>query len=238
MKFTIIIPCYNNEEFIEQSILSALNQSYENTEVIFVDNESSDSSMKIAKKIKEKNPNLKISKAKNIYKHSYQEPVEEGIKISSGDFFTILGADDYLHVDYVKKIVEVLSKSKKIKALQSPIRGIKGNALAGDLTHKYKNLEEFKSLLFQKCPVNTPSIVFHKDLFLNNEIAWNSSDFLGASDYDLYFQMADRDIFIWPFPNWLGYYYRWHENQSTWKMHKEGSYDKEIKNKWRSKWKI
>ena len=85
IKFTIIIPCYNSEKWIEQCVLSALEQTYKNLEVIFVDNESVDSSVKIVEKIKVKFPRLIMSKAKNIYRHSYQEPVEEGLRIASGD---------------------------------------------------------------------------------------------------------------------------------------------------------
>ena len=40
-----------------------------------------------------------------------------------------------------------------------------------------------------------------------------SEKYLGASDYDLYFRLADNNIFIYPAPKWLGYYYRWHDKQ-------------------------
>ena len=49
-KVSIVVPCYNSEKWIEQCITSALNQDYENIEVIFVDNESTDSSVEIIKK--------------------------------------------------------------------------------------------------------------------------------------------------------------------------------------------
>ncbi len=55
-KFSIIIPCFNAEKWIEQCLLSALKQSYENTEVIFVDNESTDNSFEIAKEIQKNIP--------------------------------------------------------------------------------------------------------------------------------------------------------------------------------------
>ena len=125
MKFTIIIPCYNAENWIAQSLTSALNQTYADLEVIFVDNESTDSSMDIAKEIKKDFPDLIISTAKNIYPYSYQEPVEEGLRISEGSYFTILGADDFIEEDYIQNIVNILSKSNKIKAMQSPIRSYK-----------------------------------------------------------------------------------------------------------------
>jgi glycosyltransferase involved in cell wall biosynthesis len=51
-KITIIIPCYNAEKWIAESINSALSQTYENKEIIFVDNESTDNSLNIAKQAK------------------------------------------------------------------------------------------------------------------------------------------------------------------------------------------
>ena len=53
---------------IEEALLSALNQDYESFEVIFVDNESTDKSQRIAKNVGEKYPNLILASAKNIYK--------------------------------------------------------------------------------------------------------------------------------------------------------------------------
>ena len=56
---------------------------------------------------------------------------------------------------------------------------------------------------------------------------------------NLYFSLADKDLFIYPVNMWLGYYYRWHEEQSTWGMHKEEKkFDLEIKKYWKEKWKI
>ena len=58
MKVSIIIPCYNSEKWIEECVLSALQQTYADTEVIFVDNESTDRSVDIVSKIKENHKNL------------------------------------------------------------------------------------------------------------------------------------------------------------------------------------
>jgi len=46
-KVTIIIPCYNAEKYIEKCIRSAMSQTYENVEVIFIDNDSADDSLEI-----------------------------------------------------------------------------------------------------------------------------------------------------------------------------------------------
>tara|TARA_R100001015_G_C4611076_1_gene166479 strand:+ start:82 stop:807 length:726 start_codon:yes stop_codon:yes gene_type:complete len=240
MKFTIIIPCYNSEKWIKQCVTSALNQTYDNLEVIFVDNESTDRSVEIVEEIKVDYPQLIMSSAKNIYKHSYQEPVEEGLRIATGDYFTILGSDDYLEEKYVENIVDILSKTDKISIMQSPLHCVRetDNHVVNVIKHKYKSLSEFKEKLFQGCPVTTPSIVIRKKLYDEGMVKWRSDMYLGASDYELYFSLADQNIFIYPFPKWLGYYYRWNDQQCTWGMHREETkYDVLIREEWQKKWK-
>lgn len=241
IKMTIIIPTYNSEKYLEKCVMSAIDQTYDNIEIIVVDNESKDSSLEIARKMKERYPKLIIDTAPNIYRYSYQEPVEKALELSTGDYFTILGSDDFLDPNYVTNICGIINSSKeaKILALQSPIMGVDhtGESPVGLLGHTYSSLEEFKDLLFKKCPVTTPSIVLSKSLYESGIVRWNSAEYLGASDYEMYFNLTDNDIPIYPISSWLGYYYRWHENQSTWGMHSSGvNFDEKIRQKWKEKW--
>lgn len=242
MKFTIIIPCYNAEKWITECLTSALEQDYEDVEVIFVDNESTDNSLQIAKDIQTKRPELVVETAPNIYNYSYQEPVEKALSLTDSKYFTILGADDYIEPNYISNICKILETSKyKINFLQSPIRGFKAinNQMTGDIKHQYKSLSELKRLLLKHCPVTTPSMVFKKEMYDNKILEWQSDKYLGAIDYDAYCRIVDHGHFIYPYPKWLGYHYRWHENQATWGMHKElTNYDKKIQDFWRLKWKI
>jgi glycosyltransferase involved in cell wall biosynthesis len=52
-RISVIIPCYNSEKFIEDSVNSALMQDYVSTEVIAIDNESTDSTFQILQRMKE-----------------------------------------------------------------------------------------------------------------------------------------------------------------------------------------
>jgi glycosyltransferase involved in cell wall biosynthesis len=241
IKMTIIIPCYNAEKWLRQCVTSAMNQTYKNVEVILVDNESTDNSLEVARKLQSEFSNLIVDTAPNIYKYSYQEPVEKALSISTGDYFTILGSDDFIHPDYIENICKFIMTVGKenVLALQSPILGVDHLAQksTGLLGHSYRDLEEFKQLLFKKCPVTTPSIVLSKSLYENGIARWNSSDYLGACDYEMYFNIAHNGVLIYPIQQWLGYYYRWHENQSTWGMHSTGvNFDEIIREKWRQKW--
>ena len=119
LKFTIIIPCYNAENFIEQCVNSALEQDYDNVELIVVDNDSGDDSLEIVEGIHEKNPNFILDTAPNLYPFSWSEPVDKALEMTTGDYFTILGADDYLAPDYVSNIVKFIESSdQEIEILQ------------------------------------------------------------------------------------------------------------------------
>ena len=211
-KISIIIPCYNSEKWITRSVNSALNQDYKFTEVIVVDNESTDDSLQIIKNIQKQNKRLIVSTAPNLYKYSWTEPVEEALSLCSGEYFTILGSDDYISNEYVENISNIIKKSNgKIEVFQSPIRGVDSQESAlNDIGHHYKNLTEFKNKLFTGCPVNTPAVVYKKCLHEEGNIFWDSEQYLGSADYNLYFHLADKKKFVYPFPKWIGYYYRWH----------------------------
>ena len=85
-KVSIIVPCYNAELYIRDCLISALEQDYKNFEVIFVDNESTDNSLSIAESVGKEYSNLIIDQAKNLYRHSWQEPVEKALSLFSGDY--------------------------------------------------------------------------------------------------------------------------------------------------------
>jgi len=239
-KVTIIIPCYNSEKYIEKCLRSALSQTYDNFEVIFVDNDSGDDSLEIAEKIQEEFPELLIDTAPNLYPFSWEEPVEAALSLATGEYFTILGSDDYISEDYVSNFMKkILESEETILVLQSGIKGIddKSNLIDQDVSHIYSSIEEFKELLLQRCPVTTPSVVYNTELHGKGIVRWLASEYLGAADYDLYFNLADNDVYIHPVGEWLGYYYRWHQDQATWGMQKQPlNYDFMLQNQWREKW--
>ena len=66
-KVSIILPCYNAEKWVKEAVDSAINQTYENIEVIAVDNESTDSTRDILNTLEKNNSKLVVSSAKNDF---------------------------------------------------------------------------------------------------------------------------------------------------------------------------
>ena len=240
-KISIIIPCYNAEKWIKKCVMSALNQTYSNTEVIVVDNESTDSSYSVVEQMLGDNSKLTLEVAENIYPHCWDEAREKGFSLAKGKFLFTLASDDYLHPEYVKSCLKYINNGKrKIYALASAIKGVDSRGVEkGDTNHLYHSLAELKEDLLIKCPVNSPTVVYDRQLYDDGHLKTNPDKFGGAADYDLYCSLVDKGYFIYPTGKWVGYYYRWHEEQATWLVHKEArDYDKMIQSYWRDKWKI
>jgi len=124
-------------------------------------------------------------------------------------------------------------------ALQSPIRNIRNGIPAEEQGHLYRSLDEFKKTALNKCPVNTPTVIYNKGIYDSGMLETYPEKYYGAADYDLYCRLAENNIMIYPAPIWTGYNYRWHEEQCTWGMHREPiDYDKLIQEYWSERWKL
>lgn len=109
-KVTIIIPCYNGEKYLKESIDSALNQTYKNIEVIVVNDGSTDNSLNIIYSYKSQvvlvnQNNEGLSAARN-----------SGINKSTGDLIAFLDADDFWEPTFIEKLVNALTKSDAVLA--------------------------------------------------------------------------------------------------------------------------
>ena len=97
LKISIVTVTKNSENFLEECILSVFNQSYKNYEHIIIDGGSTDKTLDIIKKHKEKISYWITEKDNGLY-----DAMNKGIKSSSGDIIGILNSDDYFNKDALK----------------------------------------------------------------------------------------------------------------------------------------
>ena len=108
INLSIIIPVYNSEKYLFDCLHSVCKQIKKNTEIIVVDDCSSDNSVKISKKLKNKFKFLKIIRLKKNRGVSYCRNL--GIKYAKGDYVHFLDSDDMLVNGSIKIILNKIKK--------------------------------------------------------------------------------------------------------------------------------
>jgi len=103
---TIVTPSYNQERFVEATIQSVLNQSYNNIEYIFIDGGSTDDTMQIVEKYKGK-----INVVIHEKDKGQADAINKGFKLAKGELVGWINSDDILYPDCVKNIVQLYKKN-------------------------------------------------------------------------------------------------------------------------------
>ena len=180
---SVIIPCYKHEKFVERCLNSVAAQTYDNIEVIIVDDCSPDNSVKRIEQII--NSKSWIAKFDNRTKfHPFNQnqgahnAINHGIKQSTGELIAILNSDDLYHHDRLSRIVEVM-KNQNHQFVFSRVQYIDDNDTiitdSHDMAQSYfraqKNikLKQFPSLGFAclsfSISISTGNFVFSKALY-------------------------------------------------------------------------
>ncbi|ODV54865.1 glycosyltransferase family 2 protein [Lysinibacillus fusiformis] len=144
-KISIITACYNAENTIEQTIQSVLGQTYKNIEYIIIDGASTDGTMEIVEKYRDKVDVVVSESDKGVY-----DAFNKGIGLATGDFINFMNADDYFKdILVVEKIARILNE-KKPKILYGKVRAIDEISGEWQFRGKLLTLNDFKK--GEMCP--------------------------------------------------------------------------------------
>jgi glycosyltransferase involved in cell wall biosynthesis len=102
---SIIIPVYNVEPYLAVCLKSIINQTYENLEIIIVNDGSTDKSQKIINEYKRKDHRIVALKQKN---NGLNMARAAGSKLAKGEYIAFVDSDDIVHKDYIRDMYENL----------------------------------------------------------------------------------------------------------------------------------
>ena len=107
MKVSVIIPVYNVSAYIERCLLSVLNQTWQDLEIIVVDDCTPDDSMEIVRKIAMSHPKGSVIRCVLHEINKGQSAARNtAIKIATGDFLYFLDSDDYLPLHSIESLMQ------------------------------------------------------------------------------------------------------------------------------------
>ena len=107
-KISIIVPIYNVEKYLRKCIDSILNQSYDNLQIILVDDGSPDNCPKICDEYLNKDNRIQVIHKSNGGLSSARNA---GIKVANGKYIAFIDSDDYIELNMIEKLVNAIEKS-------------------------------------------------------------------------------------------------------------------------------
>ncbi len=175
---SVIIPCYNHEKYLEQSILSVINQTYKNIELIVIDDGSKDKSVELIKNL-QKTSDFKFIAQENI---GVCKTLNKAVKLSVGKYISILASDDYWEITKIEKQVNILENSNSEFCFTQAIEFDEKEKK--EIFPKEVNLDRINKTIFVKNIIPAGTIFFTRNLY-NQLNGFDENYFLYFEDFDL-----------------------------------------------------
>ncbi len=180
---SIIIPVYNAEKYLKECLESALNQTYNEIEIIAVDDGSTDNSLNILKKYSDK---IKIISKEN---GGTASALNHGIKNMKGEWFKWLSADDILYPDAVLELInaaKLLPNKKYVLYANYDIINSQGEIIDQMIEPNYNKLDSFSVnvILLDHFIGNGTTSLIHKSII--DEFGMFNETIGYKEDYELW----------------------------------------------------
>lgn len=164
-KVSIIIPIYNGEKYLKETIDSCVNQTYGEVEIILVNDASSDNSETIALEYVNSNSVIYISNKKNV---GMMKSCNKGIAQATGNKVIVLGQDDILPSKHVETVMAYFEEN--ISFVVSNPQRMDENGKLGELIYKENEFESIMRnlpfMLAQNNVIPSTGLIMDKDKML------------------------------------------------------------------------
>ena len=199
--FSIIIPTYNRAKSLNYSLASLVKQTFKDFEVIVCDDGSSDNTLQVVEKYKNK-LNIKYFFNSNFGGPAY--PRNIGLKNSKGVWICFLDSDD----SYIPERLENLCSLnlENYDFIYHKLEVKRGNKKVGEIKPRKLNIKNpFLDLLINSNTIPTSSTCIKKNILLNEYFSEDKL-LIGIEDFDLWLRLARKNIRFYYFSKTLGTY--------------------------------
>ena len=183
IKVSVIMPVYNDELFIKETILSVLNQTHSNIELLIVDDCSSDKSIEIIKSFNDK----RIKLFKNIENKGAAYSRNLAIANATGDYVAFLDGDDRWHLDKVEKQLNfMIQNNYDFSYTKYENFSVKENKISGKVTGP--KIVTYRKFL--RCDyIGCLTAMYKRDIIPNLQIP---EDIKKRNDYALWLLVSQK----------------------------------------------
>lgn len=211
MSSSVLIPCYNHARFVDQTLESVFRQTLPPTDLLVIDDGSTDESTSVIRRALERAPfPARLIAREN---RGLTRTLNQGLAETSGEFFTYLGSDDVWHPRHLEHGIQAL-----VAMPSAPLAY--GHCVTIDVEGRIIGTTEgatlpsgwlFEDLLAGRVAVLSPTTVYRRALL--DGLRWNEQGRL--EDFEMYLSLARRGPFVFV-PHVMGAW-RLHPANTTWK---------------------
>jgi len=190
---SIIIPTYNGEQYVADTLRSVLGQTHDNIQIIVIDDASSDNTLQVLKSFSD----TRITLHENQQNQGLAKNLNAMAELNKGEFCIFLGQDDILQPEHVEKVLGAFVEPD-IVLVHCNAKYIDENG--GDLEtfardnalQIYKNQDPLRSLSFENY-IQSCGMMFRRDAFLQSG-GWDE-DYHLFGEWLWYVKMAQQGRF-------------------------------------------
>lgn len=178
IKFSIIIPTYNSEKYIQEAIKSIQDNNYSNLEIIIVDNGSNDNTVQLINRLKREDNRLKF---KQISYPSTGTSRNIGISMATGEYLLFLDSDDLISPNALSRINNIIKTTDSDFIIFQ--NRIFGDSIKGSLTgERYGNaIYNMGTMVWNKAiSLSIAKQVYFPEGTLFEDVAYSAQCYLRA----------------------------------------------------------
>ena len=182
---SVVMPAYNSEEYISNSVESILNQSYTNFEFIIIDDASTDETHN--KLLEFKKIDKRIILVKNKTNEGVTKSLNKAVKIAKGKYIIRMDADDWSYPDRFKLQIELMEKNQDVVISGSYVEICNSNLKVKNLRKYHLYNDTIRKHIFRYSPFAHPATIWKSKVLkenLYNEVI------MVSQDYELYFRVG------------------------------------------------
>lgn len=109
---SVLVTNYNNADYIVESLESVVNQTYQNIEIVIVDDKSTDDSVRVAQSFIDDHPNYKFTLYVSPENRGCPCSKRKSVELCHGEYFIFLDSDDAITKDAIEQLLRVMLKEK------------------------------------------------------------------------------------------------------------------------------
>jgi len=190
---SVIMPCYNSAKFIRKTIESVLSQSYENYEILIIDDGSTDETRDILERYL---PNIKILSHPNSANLGVGASMNLGVQAAKGDLIAFSDHDDLWHPNKLIEQVEIFDKYADVGLVYTNVSVIDedDSELFEVYQHGFRELNKPEVLLLKCYIITASSVMVRHKMF--EEMGLFRTD-IHPADHDMWLRMIEKTKFFY-----------------------------------------